>query len=131
MAERRKGNFSPSSTYWILLLQFGVALLLSAVTLVFGVNQAMSMLLGGLICLVGNAVFIWRFFRRGNTQSARNLLNDAYQGAISKMILTTLMFVIVLVAFEELKILLLFVGFIVVQAVNWISPLLMKRQVYK
>jgi ATP synthase protein I len=131
MTVRRKANFSPSSIYLVPLLQLGVSLLLSAVILVFGVQQAVSVLLGGLICLVGNAVFIWRFFRRGNSQSARDLLSDAYQGAFSKMLLTTLLFVIVLVAFEELKILFLFVGFIAAQAVNWISPLLMKRQIYK
>jgi len=131
MTDRRKANFSPSSIYWVPLLQFGVTLLLSAVLLVIGIPHAISALLGGLICLVGNAVFIWRFFKRGNSHSARDLLRDAYQGAFSKMLLTTLLFVIVLVAFEELKILLLFVGFIAAQAVNWISPLLMKREIYK
>jgi len=131
MTVRRKACFSPSSIYLVPLLQFGVSLVLSAVTLVFGIQHAVSVLLGGLICLVGNAVFIWRFFRRGNSQSARDLLSDAYQGAFSKMLLTTLLFVIVLVAFEELKILLLFVGFIAAQVVNWISPLLMKRRIYK
>lgn len=129
MKVRRKAY--SSSTYLVPLLQLGVSLILSAVTLVFGIQHAISMLLGGLICLAGNAVFIWRFFRRENSQSASDLLRDAYQGALSKMLLTTLLFVIVLVAFEELKILLLFVGFIAAQAVNWITPLLMKRKIYK
>lgn len=131
MTVRRKLKISPSSIYWVPLLQFGVTMLLSAVVLVFGVPYAVSMLLGGLICLVGNAVFIWRFFRHGNTHSARDLLKDAYQGAFSKMLLTTLLFVIVLTTFDELEILLLFVGFITAQAVSWIAPLLMKRQIYK
>lgn len=131
MTVRRKLKISPSSIYWVPLLQLGVTVLLSTAVLVFGTPYAVSVLLGGLICLVGNAVFIWRFFRRGNTQSARDLLNDAYQGAFSRMLLTTLLFVIVLTAFDELEILLLFVGFIAAQAVSWIAPLLMKRQIYK
>ena len=131
MTVRQKTNVSPSSPYWIPLLQIGVSLLLSAVGLVFGIQYAVSVLLGALICVVGNAVFIWRFFRRGNSQSARDLLGDAYQGALSKMLLTTLLFVIVLVVFKELEILLLFVGFIAAQIVNWIAPLLMKRKIYR
>jgi ATP synthase protein I len=131
MTVRQKTNVSPSSPYWIPLLQIGVSLLLSAVGLVFGIQYAVSVLLGALICVVGNAVFIWRFFRRGNSQSARDLLSDAYQGALSKMLLTTLLFVIVLVVFKELEILLLFVGFIAAQIVNWIAPLLMKRKIYR
>lgn len=131
MTVKRKTKLPLKSIYWIPLLQLGISLLLSVVCLMFGIQYAVSVLLGGLICLVGNAVFIWRFFRRGNTQSARDLLSDAYQGAFSKMLLTTLLFVMVLVTFEELKILLLFVGFIAAQAVNWISPLLMRRQIYK
>ena len=124
-------GYFPSPVYRVPLIQLGVSLLLSAVGLWFSLQNAVSLLSGGLICLVGNAVFIWRFFRRGNSQSARDLLSDAYQGAFSRLLLTTLLFVIVLNAFEELKILLLFVGFIAAQAVNWIAPLLMKRQIYK
>ena len=129
MTVRRKKNHYPSPVVWVPLIQFGVSLLLSAVGLWFSVQNAVSVLLGGLICLVGNAVFIWRFFRRGNLQPAHDLLKDAYQGAFSKLLLTTLLFAIVLNVFEEIKILLLFVGFIAAQTVNWIAPLLMKRQV--
>lgn len=131
MTVRRKVNNSSLLVYWIPLLQLGTTLLLTAACLMFSIQYAVSVLLGGLICLVGNAVFIWRFFRRGNSQSARDLLNDAYQGVFSKMLLTTLLFLVVIVVFKEINVLLLFVGFIVVQTINWIAPLLMKRKIYK
>lgn len=131
MTAKKKAFFSLSSIYGIPLVQLGVTMLLSSVILVWGGQQAISVLLGGLICLAGNVVFIWRFFRRGNSQSARDLLNDAYLGAFSKMLLTTVMFIIVLSIFKEVEILLLFVGFIGAQSVNWFAPLLMKRKIYK
>ena len=129
MTVRRKSKHHFSPVVWIPVIQLGVSLLLSAAGYWFSIQHAVSVLLGGLICLVGNAVFIWRFFRHGNSQSARDLLKDAYQGAFSKLLLTALLFAIVLNVFEELKILLLFVGFIAAQAVNWIAPLVMKRPI--
>ena len=131
MTAKKKALFPFAPIYNVPFLQFGVTLLLGTLALFFGVQQAVSVMVGSFICLASNVVFIWRFFRRENTQSARDLLNDAYQGVFSKMLLTTLMFMIVLSIFKDIEILLLFVGFIGAQSVSWFAPLLMKRKIYK
>lgn len=129
MKVRQKKNRYPTPVFWIPLLQLGVTLLLSAAVLLLSVQSAVSVLCGGLIAVAGNAVYIWRFFKRGNSHSAKDMLNDAYQGAFSKLLLTALLFGLVLSTFKELEVLLLFIGFVVAQVVNWVAPLLMKRQV--
>ena len=127
MLVRRTKNF-PNTVYWVPLTQLFFSLLLGLAGFLLSPLHAVSLFLGGLIGLLGNAVFIWRFFRRENSHSPRDLLNDAYQGAFSRLLLTTLLFAIVLNVFEELNILFLFVGFIVIQMINWISPLFLRRQ---
>lgn len=117
-----------SPVFWVPLIQLGVALLCAAVGLLFGIHSALSLLLGGLIAVVGNAVFIWRFFKRVESQSAQDMLKNAYQGAFSKLLLTALLFGLVLGSYDDLEILFLFAGFLVAQAVNWAAPIIYKRQ---
>lgn len=124
-----KKNRYPASIFWIPLFQFGVTLLLSLAVLLLGVQSAVSVLCGGLIAVAGSTLYTWRFYRRGNSLSAKDMLKDAYQGAFSKLLLTALLFGLVLGTFKELEVLLLFVGFVAAQIVSWIAPLLLKRQV--
>ncbi|MDY6829856.1 MAG: ATP synthase subunit I [Pseudomonadota bacterium] len=89
----------------------------------WGALGAYSALLGGLICLVPNALFARRvFMRRGATQ-ARLVVRDFYVGEAMKIGLTAVLFGLAFGWVEPLSAPALFAGFITVQAAGWISAL--------
>lgn len=130
---RSARNINPP-VYRIVLVQLGVTLVLAAATFgIIGNYEAVSVLLGGLVCSASNGLFVWLYFYRAvkgkgpQQQAAQVILRTAYWGELSKLLLTTSLFVLVLIVFEELNFLLFFAAYIAAQLVFWIAPLLIKR----
>jgi len=99
-----------------------------------GVVTGWSAALGGLVAWVPNLYFALRAFRHRGARAAQKIVRSFYAGAFGKMILTMGLFTIVFVKVKPLGALALFVGFIAVQAVNWLVPLgvaLMESQRFK
>lgn len=92
-----------------------------------------SALLGGLIAWLPNTYFALRAFRYRGARAAQKIVRSFYAGAFGKMILTMAMFAIVFIKVKPLGALALFVGFALVQTMNWIVPILValkERQRY-
>ena len=109
----------------ILLGQFLAMLLVGVAGMVLGGKvTGLSALLGGLIAWVPNTYFALRAFRHRGARAAQKIVRSFYAGAFGKMILTMAMFAVVFIKVKPLGALALFVGFALVQMMNWVIPLL-------
>ncbi len=101
--------------YRIVILQLTLALISACVAWIHSDVAAKSALLGGLVCAVPNAYFIWRAFRYSGARSAPKIVQSFYQGETWKFLLTALGFMVIFLRVEPLNVLALFAGFITVQ----------------
>lgn len=119
----------------ILVGQFLAMLIVGAAgVLIGGKITGLSALLGGLIGWLPNTYFALRAFRYRGARAAQKIVRSFYAGAFGKMILTMAMFAIVFIKVKPLGALALFVGFALVQTMNWIVPLIValkERQRYE
>ena len=109
---------------WQLVAAFVVGVAGLAVA---GVSAGWSALLGGLICWLPSCWFAYRAFRYRGARAAMQIVRSFYAGEAGKMILTAALFALVFVNFETVSAPALFVGFAIVQLVNWIVPLVAAR----
>jgi len=108
----------------ILFGQFLAMILVGACGfLVVGPLSGQSALLGGLIAWLPNTYFALRAFRYRGARAAQKIVRSFYAGAFGKMILTMAMFAIVFIKVKPLSALALFIGFALVQTMNWSVPL--------
>ncbi len=112
----------------VILTQLLVTALLFLILLPAGNEIAISALLGGLCCSIPNAYLVWKTFRHRGARAAKLIAISFYQGEAGKFILTIVAFVMVFTLVKPLEPLALFFAFILVQAVNWFTPLLVKRR---
>jgi len=109
----------------ILVGQFLAMLVVGAAGFFIGGKvTGLSALLGGLIGWLPNTYFALRAFRYRGARAAQKIVRSFYAGAFGKMILTMAMFAIVFIKVKPLGALALFVGFALVQTMNWIVPLI-------
>lgn len=112
----------------LLIYQFAGCVVFSAMALVYGITPAYSALLGGLICLLPNCYFAFRAFRFQGARAAKQIVRSFYAGEAGKLALTTLLFAGVFIAVKPLNALALFVGYVGVQLLNWIVPVVYKHK---
>lgn len=101
--------------YKIVLLQLLLSLVVAAVAALAGSLAAISALLGGLICALPNAYFVWRAFRYQGARHAHKVVSALYQGEAWKFFLTALSFAALFRLGIELNYFALFAGFVTVQ----------------
>jgi ATP synthase protein I len=104
--------------------QLMVAVIVSLLALVWGQKLAYSAAIGALIALLASAYFAWEAFRFSGAMSSARMLSGFYRGIIGKFLLVIMGFVAVQYAGISVSMVALFVGFVVVQAVVWLAPLL-------
>ncbi len=113
----------------ILLGQFLAMLIVGLVGLVLGGSLVgLSAALGGSIAWLPNVYFALRAFRYRGARAAQKIVRSFYAGAFGKMILTMAMFAIVFIKVKPISALALFVGFAIVQTMNWIVPIVIALQ---
>ena len=110
----------------ILLLQMIVTFILSTIISFVNLAAGYSVLLGGLICVIGNGVFIKKGLVQTGALAARQILFDIYRGEFLKILAISGLFILV---FKYLKIVpwAFFVGYIVTQLAFWSFPLVFRR----
>lgn len=108
----------------ILLTQCAVAIIFPLVLLPFGIIAAWSAAAGGIASLLPNAYFAHRAFRFSGARSAQKILRSFYSGEAMKLVLTALIFALTFKYLKPLNVAALFGGFILVQSVIWLTPLL-------
>jgi ATP synthase protein I len=118
--------------YALLLVanQLLAAVIVSTIGLVFSYQVALSLFLGGMICVLANFWLALVVFRPGLGAPLGKMLGAFYLGEIGKFIITALLF---LLAFKKLALLKdavhalsILSGYVLTQSVVWIYPLLKK-----
>lgn len=111
----------------LVLAQFcGAAVIAVIGGLCFGAVLGYSLLLGGLISAVPNAYFIYKVFSCTGARQRRQVTRNFYRGEAGKFLMTALLFALVFGLVQPLEPLALFAGFVLVQAINWFAPFLLK-----
>lgn len=106
----------------VLLIQAGMLMVVPAIMLVFfGLLEARSALLGGLIGFVPNLYFAYRI-SAARGKSAKQIVRSLYAGESVKIMITAGLFVIVF-QIPNILFLPLFLGFLSVLLVFWFALL--------
>ncbi|MTI14016.1 F0F1 ATP synthase subunit I [Sansalvadorimonas verongulae] len=110
----------------VIYAQMAATVLVSVAFLASGRTAAVSALLGGMICFVPNAYLVFRAFSLSGARAARKIVNEFYKGEAGKFFLTCCGFALVFALVRPLDAVALFGAFVLVQAVNWFTPALLK-----
>lgn len=116
------------AVYRVVLAQLLTTLCLTLFLLPMGAAHATSAFLGGLACAIPNAYLVWKAFRYRGANAAQKIARSFYQGEAGKFALTMLAFVLIFTLVKPVEPLSLFGAFVLVQAVNWFTPLLVGRR---
>lgn len=111
----------------LLLVQTLVTCFFPLGMLPFGMNAALSAALGGIASLIPNLYFAYRAFQYRGARSAHKILRSFSAGGMGKLILTALILALCFKYLKTLDVGALFSGFIMVQLVVWLTPLLADR----
>jgi ATP synthase protein I len=109
---------------WQLVGAFAVGLLGS----IWGSDAAVGAFLGGLTVWLPNCYFAFRAFKHRGARAARLIVRSFYTGAAGKMLLTAGMFTLIFVNVKPLNAPAVFLGFALVQMLNWVVPLIVNKQ---
>ncbi len=112
----------------LLKAQLVGALVAGVVGGVWGLNGALGALSGGMIAFLPNAYFAYRAFRFTGARAARKIVHSFYAGVTGKIVITASLFVIVFINLRPLNAPAVFLGFIGVQSLSWLVPLLAARK---
>ncbi|WP_062260746.1 ATP synthase subunit I [Endozoicomonas arenosclerae] len=110
----------------VVVAQLLATVCLSLLLLPLGKFYAISALSGGLACSIPNAFLVWRAFRYRGASAAQKIARSFYQGEAGKFVLTVLAFILIFTLVPSIEPLALFGAFALIQAVNWLTPLLIK-----
>ncbi|MCL6268570.1 F0F1 ATP synthase subunit I [Sansalvadorimonas sp. 2012CJ34-2] len=113
----------------VIIVQSVMTVLLSAVFFLNNTTAGLSALLGGLICLIPNTYFVARTFSRSGARAAKIIVMDFYKGEAGKFLLTACGFALVFALVKPLDYAVLLGVFVLVQAVNWFTPVLLKIRI--
>lgn len=108
----------------LLIIQALLAFVSFFAFLLIDFNAAYSALIGGIICLVPNLVFVTYAYRFGGARAAKKIANSFYKGETLKIMLTALMFALTFI-FIPVAIGPLMITYVLCLLVYWLIPLLM------
>ena len=87
----------------ILVLQLALSFILSAAALPFGLTVALSVLIGGAVCLLASFIFASWVFRQYHARDPESLLMRFYGAEIVKLSLVLGLFVLAFATIEGLN----------------------------
>jgi ATP synthase protein I len=109
---------------WVLSAQvFGAASLAALVWMLSGRVNAVWTVLGGLIAILPNVYFSYRFGVRDDRRTARQVAKDLYGGEVAKVLMTAGLFALVL-QLPGLNFLPVMGGFVFALTVFWFALLM-------
>lgn len=112
----------------LLLWQLLGSVLAGLVGSFWGSSAALGAMAGGLIVWLPNCYFAYRAFRYKGARAARLIVRAFYAGVTGKILLTAALFALVFVNMKPLNAAAVFAGFIGVQMLNWVVPLVSARK---
>lgn len=106
--------------FW--LLQISLVLLLALFCLVqINANSAYSVVLGGLVAIIPNALFAVKLFRYQGARAARQIVNSFYKGEALKIIVSISLFILVFV-WCKITPWAFFASYVLVLMTHWFAP---------
>lgn len=99
--------------------------------LIEGALAAKSVALGAGLCCFASAYFAWQSFRYAGARASKQVMLSMYRGLMGKFAIVMVGFVVIFSSVKPLSAAALFAGFILVQAMSWIAPMLWSRWVYQ
>lgn len=112
----------------LLVMKLATTLLIAlTLLLVYGNQQAVSALLGGLVALLPTAFFARKLFQHQGARAAREIIKSFYLGEALKILISMVLFTLVFM-FYEVKPLTFFVTYIVVVMNYWFTPLIIDNK---
>lgn len=87
----------------ILIAQLALMLILATAALPLGMPVAVSVLIGGAVCLVANSIFAFQVFRPYRAQDPKSLLVQFYSAELIKLSLALGLFAIIFVTNQGLN----------------------------
>ncbi|MGL6028481.1 MAG: ATP synthase subunit I [Legionella sp.] len=110
------------------LVQLGLTLVIAGFCAgVYGINAAISAVLGGLVCILPNVLFAFKLFKYQGARAARQIVNSFYKGEALKIFLSIFLFTAVFV-FYRVTPLAFFGTYIVIQITHWFAPWIINKQ---
>ena len=117
---------------WILvvlqLLMTGLATLLTGS--IEGAVAAKSIALGAGLCTLASAYFAWQSFRFAGASASKQVMLSMYRGLMGKFAIVIVGLVIIFSSVKPLSAGALFAGFMLVQAMAWVAPMVWSRWAY-
>ncbi len=95
-----------------------------------GKEAFISSILAGVVFLLPNVYFAYKFFRHRGALMAKKIINAFYMGEAVKFILTVILFSLVF-ALYQVKPWPFFITYIVLQGAHWLSPLFINHRRHK
>ena len=128
MVIRNKTPFYQLPVSRALVVQLVVVILLTIVCAVtLGIIAAYSVLIGGLIALVANVYFTYKAFQLYGARSVAAIVQSFWAGQIGKMVVTAVLFALVFIAVKPFDVVLLFLGYILIQLTSVVSLFLSRN----
>lgn len=127
--EQKYTHLGQPKIFRVIIAQLSVSAVLFVVLQPLGMTFALSALLGGLCYTIPNAYFVKQAFRYRGARSAKLIANSFYRGEAGKLMLAAVAFTLVFTLVKPLNPVALFGAFILVQMVNWFTPLLVRHPV--
>src|SRR5699024_6001780 len=114
--------FTQQPTFRVLVIQLIVVTLLAVVCAVtLGIVAAYSVLIGGMIALVANAYFTYKAFQLYGARSMTAIVQSFWAGQVGKMVVTAVLFALVFITVKPFDVVLLFLGYILIQLTSVVS----------
>lgn len=111
----------------ILICQLLGAVSVGLIGLLWNPSAAFAAFLGGMIVVLPNSYFAFRAFRYRAAREAQRIVRSLYAGAAGKMLLTAVLFALVFMHLDPVNAPAVFIGFVLVQTLNWSVPLIAGR----
>jgi len=112
----------------LLLFQMIISVFIAVIMgFTLGYVAAKSAILAGLVCIIPNILFAWKLFYYRGARSAKKIVNSFYTGEAIKLFTAMVLFALVFM-FTEIRPLVFFLTFIVVQMSIWFAPLFIDKQ---
>ncbi len=96
-----------------------------------GAIAAKSIGLGAGLCCLANAYFAWQSFRFAGAHASKQVMLSMYRGLMGKFAIVIVGLIVIFSSVKPLLALALFIGFMLVQAMSWIAPMLWSWWVYQ
>jgi len=112
-------------------IELAAVLVCSVGLAVYSMDSARSLLVGGMIAVLGHGYFAYKLFRFAGAQATRQILRGFYAGEAGKFLITIVLFAAVFKNMKDLQPAYLMTGFFLALVVQRLAPWWTKSSVQR